>query len=103
MPLLEGLEACLQAHGGGTIIAVYAQPRASRTSVVGVHDGMLKIALKAPPVDGRANAALLKFLAHHLEVPKGTIELATGASGRRKRVFIPELTPAQIINTLSHA
>ncbi len=48
---------------GGAVLELLVQPRASRTRVVGEHDGRLKIQLAAPPVDGEANAALLAFLA----------------------------------------
>ncbi len=54
----------------GAELAVLVQPRASRTRVVGEHDGLLKIQLAAPPVDGEANAALLEFLARQLGVPR---------------------------------
>ncbi len=50
-----------KAVAGGVELSVLVQPRASRTKVVGEHDGRLKIALSAPPVDGEANAALIEF------------------------------------------
>jgi uncharacterized protein (TIGR00251 family) len=77
---------------GGVELLVLVQPRASRTKVVGEHDGRLKIALSAPPVDGEANAALIEFLADALGAKKSSIELVEGDTSRRKRVRVPGAT-----------
>ncbi|HEX8823953.1 MAG TPA: DUF167 domain-containing protein [Archangium sp.] len=76
---------------GAVELAVLVQPRASRTRVVGEHDGMLKIQLAAPPVDGEANAALLEFLARRLGVPRRQVTLVSGDASRRKRVRVEGL------------
>jgi uncharacterized protein len=73
---------------GGAVLEVLVQPRASRTRVVGEHDGRLKVQLAAPPVDGEANAALLAFLADACGVKRAEVALLAGESGRRKRVRI---------------
>ena len=73
---------------GGVEVLVLVQPRASRTKVLGPHDGRIKIALAAPPVDGEANAALIAFLSDLLGVKKGQVILLDGATGRRKRIFV---------------
>jgi uncharacterized protein (TIGR00251 family) len=73
---------------GGAVLEVLVQPRASRTRVVGEHDGRIKIQLAAPPVDGEANAALLAFLAEALGVKKADVALLAGEAGRRKRVAV---------------
>jgi uncharacterized protein (TIGR00251 family) len=73
---------------GGAVLEVLVQPRASRTRVVGEHDGRIKIQLAAPPVDGEANAALLAFLAEALGVKKADVALLAGEAGRRKRVVV---------------
>jgi hypothetical protein len=73
---------------GGAVLELLVQPRASRTRVVGEHDGRLKIQLAAPPVDGEANAALLAFLAGALRVKRGDLALLAGETGRRKRVRV---------------
>ncbi len=83
-------------HPEGTRLEVLVQPRASRSAVVGEHDGRLKIALTAPPVDGKANKALRKLLASRLRVPGSHIELEAGQTGRRKRVLIRGLSPAEV-------
>lgn len=77
-------------------VAVRVQPRASRNAVVGEHDGALKVALTAPPVDGEANAALLAFLADALGVPKRAVRLVSGDTGRSKVVEVEGVTPAAV-------
>ena len=69
-------------------IVLYCQPGAKQTQLAGVHDGKPKIQLKAPPVDGEANKALIAFLSKLCGVPKSAISIEMGASGRNKRVEI---------------
>lgn len=95
------MSAWCQAGAGGAELLVLVQPRASRTRVVGEHDGRLKIALAAPPVDGEANAALVAFLADALGVRKGDVSLLDGASGRRKRLAIRGVAPDRIMAILT--
>jgi uncharacterized protein (TIGR00251 family) len=85
---------------GGAVLEVLVQPRASRSRVVGEHDGRVKIQLAAPPVDGEANAALLAFLAATLRVKRADVALLAGETGRRKRVRISGLTAAAAAATL---
>jgi uncharacterized protein len=88
---------------GALELAVLVQPRASRTRVVGEHDGLLKIQLAAPPVDGEANAALLEFLAKRLGVPRRQVSLVAGDAARRKRVRVEGLGAAQAEAVMSGA
>lgn len=69
-------------------LSCYVQPKSSRNAVIGIHDGMLKIALTAPPVDGEANKMLIKFIASQLKVSKSTCSLVQGDTSRRKVVRI---------------
>lgn len=73
----------------GIVLSLHIQPRASREGVVGLHGEALKVALKAPPVDGAANEALIKFLSKRLGIPKSQCELISGQSSRTKRVRVP--------------
>lgn len=84
----------LKAIDGGVELSVLVQPRASRTKIVGAHDGRLKIALSAPPVDGEANAALVEFLSDALGVKKACVLLVEGAASRRKRVRVTGVSEA---------
>lgn len=74
--------------GETIILTVHAQPGARRAGVVGVHGDALKIRLAAPPVDGKANAALIAFLAEAFSVPARQVALLSGHAARRKRVAI---------------
>ena len=88
--------AWLKAVPGGVEISILVQPRASRTRVLGEHDGMLKVQLAAPPVDGEANAALVEFLGKLLGVPRRQVSLIAGDASRRKRVSIQGVETAQV-------
>ena len=81
-------------------IVVHCQPGAKQTQCVGLHDGKHKIQLKAPPVDGAANKALIAFLSEVLEVPKSAIAVELGASGRTKRVAVTGLDDDEISRRL---
>jgi uncharacterized protein (TIGR00251 family) len=77
-----------QAADGSFVLNLHIQPGAKRSEIAGLHGDALKIRLAAPPVEGRANAALIAFLAEQLHVPKAAVSLEAGASSRRKRVRI---------------
>ena len=91
---------CLNQTKSGTILRVRAVPRASRNEIAGVQDDALRVRLQAPPVDGKANKALLRFLADTLDVPPTSLALLAGETGRHKRVFIPGLTEGQVRDRL---
>ena len=91
----------LKAVPQGVELLVLVQPRASRTRALGEHDGRLKIALAAPPVDGEANAALIEFLADALDLRKADIELVDGATSRRKRVILRGADPARALKLIA--
>ena len=82
------------ADGAGVRITVQVVPRASKTEVVGAYgDDALRLRLAAPPVDGKANRELLRFLSETLGVPARALELVSGQTGRRKVVRVAGLTP----------
>lgn len=83
-----GLPAWMKARSDGLVIALHVQPGARRTAIVGPHGDRLKVAVSSPPTDGRANTALLEFLAERLAIPKSCLRLLSGASSREKRVAI---------------
>jgi uncharacterized protein (TIGR00251 family) len=95
---LAGL--ALRAAGDGTLLPVRVTPRGSRNSVEGVVDGVLRVRLTAPPVEGAANAALVAVLAERLDLPKSGIALVGGATGRIKTLLVRDLTPDEILARL---
>ncbi|WP_037411140.1 DUF167 family protein YggU [Shewanella fidelis] len=87
---------------GNLLLQLYIQPKASRDQIVGLHGEEIKIAITAPPVDGKANAHLTKYLSKSFKVPKGDIEILKGQMGRHKqvRIIAPKLIPAEVQNLL---
>jgi len=81
-------------------IDLYVQPRAARSEVVGLHDGVIKIRLAAPPVDGAANDALVEFLADLFRVRKSSVRVVAGHTSRRKVVEIDGVDDALVAATL---
>jgi len=79
------------ANAEGVVLDLYVQPNAKVTEATGEHDGALKIRLHAPPVDGRANEALLVWLAGRLSLTRRQIILKSGQSSRRKRIQLLQL------------
>ncbi|MES2535128.1 MAG: DUF167 domain-containing protein [Pseudomonadota bacterium] len=73
---------------GGVRLAVQVMPNAKKCEVLGPFDGALKIRLQAQPIDGKANEALIRFLASLLDVPKSALVLTHGQSGRRKVIDV---------------
>ena len=86
---------------GGVELQLLVQPRASRNQVMGEHGGRLKVALVAAPVDGKANAALIDFLAQLLLVKRAQIILLDGLSGRRKRIQVAGIDAAAVKRVIS--
>jgi uncharacterized protein (TIGR00251 family) len=76
------------ATRNGVRLTVRVAPKASRSRVVGLADGALKVAVAAPPEDGKANAALVETLAEALGVARRDVALAAGAASRRKLVDV---------------
>jgi hypothetical protein len=89
----------LRANPAGVTLAVRAQPGARKTAITGVYGegaaAQLKIAVHAPPLEGRANQALTAFLAETFAVPKSAVELSTGELSRSKVFLLRGVTLAQ--------
>jgi hypothetical protein len=74
--------------GRDLVLEVRVQPRASRSEFAGLHGDRVRVRLQAPPIDGRANAALVEFLAAAFDVPRARVSIEHGLAGRDKRVRI---------------
>ena len=92
-----GLPPWIEARSDGVVVALHVQPGARRTAIVGPHGDRLKVAVSSPPADGRANTALMEFLAERLAVPKSCLRLLSGAGSREKRVAIDAALPASTV------
>ena len=80
----------------GATFQVKVHPRARKNAITGVVGDALKLALTAPPVEGRANEACVKFLAEFLNVPRSSVTIAGGASSRHKVIRVAGATAAQV-------
>jgi hypothetical protein len=87
----------------GCTLPVRVHPGARTNAVTGVHDGALKISLTTPPTDGRANDALIAFLAERLRIPRSRISLVSGATSRSKTLRIAGKSAAEVQAALDPA
>jgi hypothetical protein len=85
-----------RAADGSVILTLHIQPGAKKTEITGLHGEALKIRLAAPPVDGKANAALIAFLAKACGVSKSAVELVSGDTCRAKRVRVTGADAARV-------
>jgi hypothetical protein len=89
----------LRATAEGVSLAVRAQPGAKRTAITGIYGegatAQLKIAVQAPPLEGRANEALIAFLAETFSIAKNSVQLGSGDLSRSKVFVLRGVTPAQ--------
>ena len=81
----------LEQHADAVILPVHAQPRARKTAIVGIHAGRLKVAVTQAPEKGKANDAILNFLAKKLGLKKSQIRLISGLTSNRKRFSIQDV------------
>jgi uncharacterized protein (TIGR00251 family) len=85
----------------GCTLHVRIHPGARKNAITGVHDSMLKISLTTPPVEGRANEALIAFLAGLLRLPKSRVALVSGATSRSKTLRLAGKSAAEVHAALS--
>jgi uncharacterized protein (TIGR00251 family) len=99
--LSEALPPWLRVAGADVVLSLHIQPGAKKPEVAGLHGEALKIRLHAPPVDGKANDALIAFLAERLGVPKARVVLEAGQTSRSKRVRVVGVTAEAVVATLN--
>ena len=85
----------IKAHPQGTLLSIYVRPDSSKNEICGEHGDRLKIKIKSPPEDGKANLELIKFLADFFKLPKTKVHLLKGESSRQKSILV-ELSMDQI-------
>jgi uncharacterized protein len=92
----------LQTREGAVIFPVRVQPHASKDEITGVMGGALKVRLRAPALEGRANEALCEFLAQLLKTPKVAVRILSGHHNRSKRVEVRGVTELQVLALVTH-
>jgi uncharacterized protein (TIGR00251 family) len=80
----------------GATFAVKVHPRAKKNAITGEVGDALKLSLTAPPIEGRANEACIEFLANLLKLPRSSVTIASGHSGRRKVIRVVGLSAAEV-------
>lgn len=93
----------LVATRDGVVLSLHCQPGAKASRIVGLHDDRLKLQLQAPPLENRANEALVAWLADQLSLPRKQIEILTGHTGRQKRVLVRGVTLERVERLLTTA
>lgn len=88
--------AAIQNSPSGATFAVKVHPRAKKNAITGEVGGALKLALTAPPVDGKANEACIEFFAKLLKVPRSSVTIAAGQTSRNKVIRVAGLTAQQV-------
>ena len=85
----------------GALLHLRVQPRASRDEILGWQDGVLRVRVAAPPVEGEANAAVVALVARALRIAPSTVRVVGGERGRDKRVRVAGLTDADVRTRLA--
>ena len=103
IPLLAELKAIMsiQEGEGWVMLTVRVIPRSSRSEIVGEHDGAVKVRLSSPPVDGAANAELIKLFAKKLGVARSAVAIVSGETSKTKRLRVTGVTAGQLRHLLS--
>jgi len=91
----------LEDTTAGCLLQVRVTPRSSRNRIDGLHDGALKVRLNAPPVEGKANEALIEFLSGCLDLPRRDLVLVSGGQSRTKRILVRGRTAADLARKLA--
>lgn len=85
----------IESITGGVRVHLFIQPKSSKNEVVGPHNGEIKIKITAPPIDGRANEGLIEFLSDYFDIPKRSVLLVKGDTGRHKTVDLFGISESQ--------
>ena len=84
----------------GAVIRVKVLPRSSKTEIAGQANGVYRIKLTAPPVDGKANKALINFLAKKTGLPKKNFQIVSGEHSKNKTIRIHTVAPENVMKSL---
>jgi uncharacterized protein (TIGR00251 family) len=84
----------------GLTFDIQVIPHASRAEIAGVQDGVLKIKVTAPPVEGAANEACIKLLAREIGLKKSQMEISSGAKSRKKTILIKDISKTELVTKI---
>jgi uncharacterized protein (TIGR00251 family) len=86
---------------GDLLLTLHVQPKARKNQLAGLHDNALKIRLTAPPIEGRANKAVIAFLARQLHLPKSAVRIKSGLQSREKKILVSGCSEEQVRKILT--
>ena len=92
---------CIKSLNDNIAFKVYVQPRSSRTRIAGMHGNAIKVCVTAPPVENKANGAVVHLIADLFNVPKSAVSIKSGMQGRNKTVLVNNLTLEEAQETLA--
>jgi uncharacterized protein YggU (UPF0235/DUF167 family) len=95
------LAAAISPHANGAVLSVVVTPRSGVTAFGPVEGDAVRLRVAAAPVDGAANAALIRFLAASAGVPRSAVRLLAGESGRHKRILVEGVRPEELARRLT--
>lgn len=81
---------------GSLMLSLYVQPRGGQNAIVGLHGEAIKLRLSAPPVDGKANKAIIAFFAKSLKIPKSAVTIKSGLQSRMKKILLSGVDEEQV-------
>ncbi len=96
----EELEALIKETPKGLLLPCWIQPKSSKDAIAGIHGDAVKISITAPPVDGKANAHLCKYIAKRTGLSKSLVELDSGHTSRRKVLALAGISKPDLIARL---
>ena len=94
------LPAWIRPARDGASVEVFVRPRAAKDAIAGVHGTGLRVKVKAPPVEGRANRAVEELFARLLGLPRSAVTVVTGESSRHKTIHVAGMSPEDVTASL---
>ncbi|XOF32721.1 MAG: DUF167 domain-containing protein [Candidatus Electrothrix sp. YB6] len=85
---------------GSLLLSLYVQPRSARNEIAGLHGDAVKLRLTAPPVDGKANKAVITFLAKCFKIPKSAVQIRSGQQSRIKKILLNSVEEERVRSLL---
>lgn len=89
-----------QETSEGVIISLHVQPQAPKSQIIGEYNNCLKVKIKAPPVDGKANDEIIRFFSEILHCPKNNIEILKGDKSKQKKILVRGMKLTDVQNLL---
>jgi uncharacterized protein (TIGR00251 family) len=89
--------SCLETHADGALsLFLHVQPKSSINRIAGLHGQAIKLCITAPPVDGKANEAIIRFIARLLKIPRANVALGSGETSRGKRLVLTGIQATEV-------